>query len=132
MSVQQGERPRVGYQWIRERGRRPNYHTSRCKRPRYLNGIGLELRNGTLQSLQAGWQELTRSEERRGTLVSLHPIFLDGCNIMTVCVRRPSDDDISIIPDDTIRDEFLSDCFPVVKGKPGQYTQVTRLSPNPT
>ena len=44
---------------------------------------------------------------------------------MTICVRRPSDNDIRIISDDTTRDEFLSDRLSVVGQSPDQYLQVT-------
>ena len=46
---------------------------------------------------------------------------------MTVAVRGPSDNDISIISDDTTRDEFLSDRLPVVGQLSGQHLQVIQL-----
>ncbi len=52
---------------------------------------------------------LTLSENRGSTLISLDSVFFLSCNIVSICIRWASNDDVCIVANDSGRDELGTD-----------------------
>ena len=82
-------------------GMTQDWNTCRCRRRGYLWRAtrSVIFRNATTN------RKFTRSEESRSAFITLDAIFLNCRNVVRVCVGRPRNNHVRVVPNDAIRDQ---------------------------